>query len=272
MGREGAKIMKKWRGLLSLLFCILFISLLSGCGASGSSAEKQSESNKKILKLGTSADYAPFEYMDTAKGDEVIGFDIDLANMIAKELGYEVQVVDMDFNGLIPALQSGKVDFVLASMTPTPERKKSVDFSDVYYVAKNMIVTKKENGLKTMEDLKGKTVGVQTASIQEGEAKKLAKTIDMKLESRNRIPELIQEIQAGRFDAAIIENTVAKGYIKNSGGKLMGTTMQTSEQEAGSAIAFPKGSKLTDKFNQVLQEKMKNGEVDKLIKKWFDQQ
>jgi ABC-type amino acid transport substrate-binding protein len=263
--------MKKWFSLL--LSSILLIGLLSACGTSEKSAEKQSGGEeKKVLKMGTSADYAPFEYIDTAKGDEIIGFDIDLAKMIAEELGYEFEIVDMDFTGLIPALQSGKVDFVLAGMTPTEDRKKNVDFSDVYYVAKNMIVTKKGSDIKTVEDLKGKTVGVQTGSIQEGEAKDLAKTIEMKIESRNRIPELIQEINAGRFDAAIIEDTVAKGYIKNSNGKLEGNTIPTNEEEAGSAIAFPKGSKLRDEFNKVLQEKMKNGEVDKLIKKWFDQQ
>jgi len=160
---------------------------------------------------------------------------------------------------------------VLAGMTPTKDRKKNVDFSDVYYVSRNMIVSKKGSGIKTVKDLKGKTVGVQTGSIQEEEAKKIAKTVDMKLESRNRIPELIQEIQAGRFDAAIIEDTVAKGYLQTSNGKLEGHTIPTNEQEAGSAIAFPKGSKLRDEFNKVLREKIENGEVDQLIKKWFDQ-
>jgi arginine/lysine/histidine transporter system substrate-binding protein len=249
---------------------ILLIGLLSACGTGGEEKNESGE-QKKVLKMGTSADYAPFEYIDTAKGNEIIGFDVDLAKMITKELGYEFEIVDMDFTGLIPALQSGKVDFVLAGMTPTEERKKSVDFSDVYYVSRNMIVSKKGSGIKTVEDLKGKTVGVQTGSIQEGEAQKIAKTVDMKIESRNRIPELIQEIQAGRFDAAIIEDTVARGYLKTSNGKLEGHTIPTNEQEAGSAIAFPKGSKLRDEFNKVLQEKMKNGEVDKLVKKWFDQ-
>jgi arginine/lysine/histidine transporter system substrate-binding protein len=258
------------KSLLLFIASILLIGLLSACGAGGEQKSGSGE-QKKVLKMGTSADYAPFEYIDTAKGNEIIGFDVDLAKMIAKELGYEIQIIDMDFSGLIPALQSGKVDFVLAGMTPTKERKKNVDFSDVYYVARNMIVSKKGSGIKTVEDLKGKTVGVQTGSIQEGEANKIAKKVDIKIESRNRIPELIQEIQAGRFDAAIIEDTVAKGYLKNSNGKLEGYTIPTSEQEAGSAIAFPKGSKLRNEFNKVLQEKMKNGEVDKLIKKWFDQ-
>ncbi|GLH65035.1 MULTISPECIES: transporter substrate-binding domain-containing protein [Parageobacillus] len=258
------------KSLLLFIASILLIGLLSACGTGGEQKNGSGE-QKKVLKMGTSADYAPFEYIDTTKGNEIIGFDVDLAKMIAKELGYDVQIVDMDFSGLIPALQSGKVDFVLAGMTPTKERKKNVDFSDVYYVARNMIVSKKGSGIKTVEDLKGKTVGVQTGSIQEGEANKIAKKVDMKIESRNRIPELIQEIQAGRFDAAIIEDTVAKGYLDSSNGKLEGHTIPTDKEKSGYAIAFPKGSKLRDEFNKVLQEKIKNGEVDKLIKKWFDQ-
>lgn len=76
--------------------------------------------------MGTSADYPPFEYIDTAKGDsEAIGFDVDLAKAIGKKLGYDVQVKDMEFGGLIPALQSNKVDLVLAGMTPTEKRKRT---------------------------------------------------------------------------------------------------------------------------------------------------
>ena len=111
-------------------------------------------------------------------------------------------------------LKSGQADFVLAGMTPTEKRKKNVDFSDIYYTAQHMIISKKDSGINTLEDLKGKTVGVQLGSIQEGKAKEINKTIAIKVENRNRIPELIQEIKAGRFDAAIIEDTVAKGYFE----------------------------------------------------------
>ncbi|SFA97104.1 MULTISPECIES: transporter substrate-binding domain-containing protein [unclassified Bacillus (in: firmicutes)] len=254
------------------LMSILVVGLLAACGTGGkesNNATGKKEDDKKVLVMGTSADYPPFEYVDTAKGEEIIGFDIDLAKAIAKKAGYEIQVKDIDFNGLIPAIEAGQVDFVLAGMTPTEERKKNVDFSDIYYVAKNMIVSKKDSGIKTVEDLKGKTLGVQLASIQEGEAEEMAKTIDgLKVENRNRIPEIIQEIKAGRFDAAMIEDTVAKGYFKKNP-DLSGFTMEVSEEEAGSAIAFPKDSKLTEDFNKALNEMKENGEVDKLIVKWF---
>ncbi|MEH6988854.1 transporter substrate-binding domain-containing protein [Cytobacillus firmus] len=249
---------------------MLLVGLLAACGTSedGKSGSGES-SDKKVLTMGTSADYPPFEYVDSAKGEEIIGFDVDLAKAIAEKLGYEIQVKDMDFNGLIPALETSQVDFVLAGMTPTEERKENVDFSDVYYTASHMIVSKKGSGIESLEDLDGKTIGVQLASIQADKAEEIAETVDMTVENRNRIPELIQEIMAGRFDAAMIEDTVAKGYFEKNK-DLAGFTIEEDETEAGSAIAFPKGSELTEEFNAELLKMKENGELEELIVKWFD--
>lgn len=254
--------------LAFLLVTILMMGVLAACGTAKDENAGGNGEGKKKLTMGTSADYPPFEYVDTAKGDEIIGFDVDLAKMIAGELGYEVEVKDIEFNGLIAAIQADQVDFVMAGMTPTEKRKKSVDFSDVYYTAKHMIVSSKDSNIKTIEDLEGKTVGVQLSSIQADKAKEIGETVKIKVEQRNRIPELVQEIKAGRIDAAIIEDTVAEGYFKNNP-DLAGFTIEDDEEEAGSAIAFPKDSKLTEEFNKVLKEKMENGEVEKLVVKWF---
>jgi arginine/lysine/histidine transporter system substrate-binding protein len=260
--------MKKYISLF--MISILVIGLLAACGTGKSDSSKNGNGadGKKVLIMGTSADYKPFEYIDSAKSDEIIGFDVDLAKAIAGKLGYEVEVKDIEFSGLVQALKSGQVDFVLAGMTPTEERKKNVDFSDIYYTAKHMIVSKKDSGIKSLEDLKGKTVGVQLGSIQEEKAKEIAEKVDMKVENRNRIPEIIQEIKTGRFDAAIIEDTVAKGYFEKEK-NLSGFAISDDPEEAGSAIAFPKNSELTNDFNKVLKEMKENGELDQLIVKWF---
>jgi ABC-type amino acid transport substrate-binding protein len=127
----------------------------------------------KTLTLATSPDYPPYEFKDTAvSGNEIIGFDIDIAKYITKELGYELKVIGMDFNGLIPALEAKRADLVMAGMTPTAERKKNVDFSDLYYEAQNTIVAKKGSNLTKAEDLIGKKVGVQLGSIQQESVKK----------------------------------------------------------------------------------------------------
>ncbi|CAM3745054.1 transporter substrate-binding domain-containing protein [Cytobacillus oceanisediminis] len=258
--------------VIMLAMSVLLVGLLAACGTSekdSGNGSGEKESDKKVLVMGTSADYPPFEYVDSAKGEEIIGFDVDLAKAIAEKLGYEIQVKDMDFNGLIPALETSQVDFVLAGMTPTDERKKNVDFSDVYYTASHMIVSEKDSGIESLEDLNGKTVGVQLASIQADKAEEIAETVDLTVENRNRIPELVQEILAGRFDAAIIEDTVAKGYFEKNE-DLAGFTIEEDEQEAGSAIAFPKGSELTEEFNAELVKMKENGELEELIVKWFD--
>ena len=262
----GERQMKKW--LLSLLTVVFAGVLLSACGSSEESGSDGS-SDKKVLKMATSADYKPFEYIDTAKSEEIIGFDVDLAKTVAEKLGYELQVSDMDFGGLITALKNGQADLVLAGMTPTEKREESVDFSDIYYTSKHMVVTAKDSNITSAEDLKGATVGVQMGSIQETTADELAKTIDMKVEDRNRIPELVQEIKSGRFDAAIIEDMVAEGYLAKND-DLSGFVLEQSEEEVGYAMAFPKGSELRDQFNKELQVMKESGELQELVVKWFD--
>jgi arginine/lysine/histidine transporter system substrate-binding protein len=260
-------IMKK----LSLLIISLFVvGILAACGTStkeSNDASSGSEEEKKVLKMGTSADYPPFEYIDTAKGSDIIGFDIDLANALAEKTGYEIEVQDMDFNSLIPALQAKQIDIVLAGMTPTPERKENVDFSDIYYSKDQTVITLKDNDLKSVEELKDKTIGVQLGSIQEEAAVELSKQVTIKIENRNKISDIIQELKTGRFDAAIIETAVADGYFETDK-NLTGFKLEAAG-DAGSAVAFQKDSPVTKKFNDALIEMKENGELDELIAKWF---
>lgn len=241
--------------VLGFFISILMVGILGAC------------SNEKKLTMLTSADYPPYESMDTDT-NEIVGFDVDIAKYITKELGYELEVKDMDFNSLITAMNAGKGDFIMAGMTPDEDRKKNADFSDIYFTAKHLVVSKKDSGINTLADLEGKTVGVQTGSIQEDEAEKIAETVKITIETRNKVPELVQEILAGRFDAVIIEDTVAVGHFKNNP-DLTGFEIEEENGEAGSAIAFEKDSKLTEEFNRVLNEMKENGELDKLVVKWF---
>lgn len=221
----------------------------------------------KILKMGTSADYKPFEFHNTSSGkDEIVGFDIDIAKRLAQELGFELQIVDMDFNGLIPALQSQRVDFVMAAMTPTPERRQNIDFSTIYYEAKNTIISKKEKPFASLASLTGKKVGVQLGSTQQDTAQKIPQ---MQAKIYNRIPDIIQEVKAGRVDAAVVEESIARGYA-NAFPDLSFTVLENSE--GGYAIAFPKGSALVPAFNRVLDTIKRDGTLDRLAKKWFEAQ
>ncbi len=248
--------MKKFIGVLSAT--VLSIGMLSACN---------SKSDDKTLILGTSADYKPYEFIDT-KNDDIIGFDIDLAKELGKKTGYEIKVKDIDFGSLITAMNADKVDFIMAGMKETPKRAKKADFTDSYFIDQNQVVVNKDSNIKTLADLKGKTVGVQAASIQETKAIEVSKTTGFKVENRNRIPELVEELKAGRFDAVIIEQSVAKGYIEKLD-MIEGVLIEDFFEQSGSAVAFPKDSKLTAKFDKALAELKEDGTVDKLIKKWF---
>lgn len=257
---------KKFGWLFSISFLIvLAIHLITGLSKTEQAVAQSSGSQEKLVMV-TSADYPPYEFRDTASGkNDIIGFDVDIANRIAKENGFQLEIRDSDFNGLIPALQANRADFVMAGMTPNEERKKNVDFSDIYYEAKNTIVAKKGSNLKKPEDLAGKKVGVQLGSIQEKAAKKFK---DIKLSSLNKTSEIIQEIKANRINAAIIEDTIAKGFIANNPDLEFQIIPNT--EASGSAIAFPKGSKRVADFNRVLKQMKESGELESLVKKWFE--
>jgi His/Glu/Gln/Arg/opine family amino acid ABC transporter permease subunit len=229
----------------------------------------QSSIGKDELVMLTSPDYPPYEFYDTSGGDrKIVGFDVDIANAIARELGFKLTIQESDFNGLIPALQAGRADFVMAGMTPTPERKQNIDFSTIYYEAIDTIVAPIGSNLKSPEDLKGKQVGVQLGSIQEQNAKTMAEKIPgLQLKQLNKVPDLIQEIKAKRIDAAIIEDTIAQGFIQSNPDLEFHPI--PSEEQSGSAIAFPKGSNLVEPFNRVLDQMKSSGELETLATKWF---
>lgn len=218
----------------------------------------------KELTMGTSADYKPFAFYETAAGSEqIVGFDIDVAKHIAAELGFALQIKDMDFNGLIPALSAKRVDFVLAGMTPTPERRQNVDFSELYYEVYDTIVTPKDRPLTTLASLEGKTVGVQLGSTQQELANRIPRA---QVRVYNRIPDLIQEVKAGRVEAALIEESVALGYTQ-AFPDLMFTVLPQSS--GGYAIAFAKGSPLVAPFNRVIQKMKEDGTLTRLTQKWL---
>lgn len=256
---------RKWLFAI-LFFAVLALSVLVGNWRNNEVVAQQPGKAGQKLVMVTSADYPPYEFRDTATGkNEIIGFDADIAKYITKQLGFQLEIRDTDFNGIIPALQSGRADFAMAGMTPTAERRKNLDFSDIYYESKNTIVARRGSNLTKPEDLAGKKVGVQLGSTQEKAAQKFK---GVELISLNKTGEIIEEVKSKRINAAIIEDTIAKGFIA-SNPDLEFNTIPNAE-EAGSAIAFPKGSKLVGEFNRVLHQMQQSGEIEKLAKKWFE--
>lgn len=227
-----------------------------------STGNSDASAASKTIVMGTSPDYPPYENIDAKNNGEIVGLDVDIAKAIAKRLGYTLEIKSMDFNGLIAALQTGRVDFVMSAMSATEERKQTVDFSDVYYLARNTIISNKDDGYTTLDQLKDKRVGVQLGSTQE----LAVSNIGAKLTKLNKITDLIQELKSGRIDAAIVEDAVAADYAQNSPEFAVNYLPPGDD---GYAIAFPKGSSLAAKFNVELENMKKSGELDKLTDKWF---
>ncbi|OIK11287.1 ABC transporter substrate-binding protein [Bacillus sp. MUM 116] len=246
---------------------ITMVCMLVMIAACGKSNDKTANAKDKVLTMATSADFAPFESRDTAGNPQ--GFDIDLANMIAKELGYKLEIRDMKFDGLIGALQANRADMVLAGMSATEKRKKNVDFSTEYNRSGEMFITLKGANIKSVDDLKGKTVGVQLGTIQEEGAKKLQEKVQFDVKPLDNSTTLIQELLSKRIQVAYMDKSVATGYIKKQ--NLDGFDDPTSSSP-GMAVAFPKGSKLVGDVNKVLKKLEDNGELQKLKDKWLKDQ
>lgn len=261
----GGLTMKKLALILSI---VATMTVLSACGSS-EAANGEGENGKKTIVMGTSADYKPFEFIDTANSDEIVGFDIDIAKHITDELGYELKIENMDFSGLIAALNSNKVDFVFAGMSPNEKREKQVDFSDIYYEAHNAVISMEDASIKELGDLEGKKIGVQLGSIQEDKAKELQEEYEgIEVIQRDLIPQLVEELKTGRIDAAIIEDSVTSGYLEKNE-KLTQFIMDPNASK-GSAAAFPEDSELVEEFNKEIEKMKESGKMDELIKKWFE--
>lgn len=231
--------------------------------------KKEADSKGEKLVLATSADQAPFEFHLTAQGkDQIVGFDIDVAQALAKRLKRDLEVKDMDFNGIVSALVSKRADMAMASLNVTPEREKNVDFSIPYLSINYAVISKKEAPLKSVSDFKGKKIGAQLGSTTEQYGKTLVKqdpTIN--LASRNKLGDLIQEIKAGRLAGGLMDETAALEFAKKN--QDLSVSVLPADANNSIAIAFPKGSPLVAPVNDHLKEMAKNGELEALRKKWF---
>ncbi|WP_371372059.1 basic amino acid ABC transporter substrate-binding protein [Sporomusa aerivorans] len=248
----------------SILAIFVMVVGLAGCGQQPAKPAEQPK--PKALKVGSDTAFAPFEFQDE-KTKEYVGFDMDLIKAIGKQMGVEVEVQGMGFDGLIPALEGGQIDATISAMTITPERAQKVNFSKPYYKSGlSMVVKADNNTLKSFKDLEGKRIAVQIGTTGADEAKKIK---DAKIREFNTAPEAFIELKAGGVDAVVNDLPVNEYYIAQAGGKdakIVGEPL-TSE-EYGIATA-KKNTELADKINKALDELKKNGEYEKIYVKWF---
>ena len=266
--------------LLKIVFTIICLSLMiPNISISQANAEQTDQWEKAKergeLRVGLSADYAPYEFEHTKDGNrEYAWIDIELAKKIAKDNDIELKIVNMQFDSLLGALKTGKIDMIISGMAPTPERKKEVDFSDYYMeVKQRMIVQKKDKDkLKTVDDFKGKMIGVQKQTTQE----ELAKTEmpESQLSSLTRVPEVIMSLNSGKIDGMIIEGPVADAYLEKNP-NLTYSDVEFSDADKTTAIALPKNSpELMDRVNKSVKDVRDNNLIkdyqDKATEAMFD--
>ncbi|CUP05409.1 transporter substrate-binding domain-containing protein [Intestinibacter bartlettii] len=277
----------KLKKLLATGLATIMVMGLVGCSSSkGSSSSASSDASSSaakteklqqikdagVLKVGTSAEYSPYEFHKVVDGeDKIVGFDDFLVQEIAKDMGVKVEYEDMDFDGLLGALQADKVDIVLAGMTPDEKRKKSVDFSDIYYTNSNVcIVAKgKEDTIKKSEDLKDLKVGVQKGTTQ---ADYVTNTLGISDATQlKKIPDLMLELQNGKIDVIVTGKAVAEINVKKYDNIAIGNTTVGDEVAETSAAAIKKSGNGVDNtsfvksVNDTIKRLQDSGDMDKYM-------
>ena len=243
--------------MMAMMACSL---LLTGCGGE----EKKAADAPKVLRAGTEPAFAPFEFPQEGS-KELTGFDVELVQALGQKLGYKVEMVSMGFDALIPALQAGNIDVAIAGMTITDERKKVVDFTDSYYTSGLMIMVRKDSSVKSIDDLKGKTIACQIGTTGENKSRSVE---GANVKAFNTQDEAALELKNGGADAVIGDAPVIEYYMTKAGKEFAKTVGEKMEAEPY-GIALKKDNKLTADLNKALAEMKKNGEYDKLYTKWF---
>ncbi len=240
----------------------------SNTNNSNKSSEVNSSSIKEIkekgkIVVGTSADYPPYEFHKEIDGkDQIAGIDISIAQEVAKDLGVEIEIKDMDFDGLLVSLQAGKSDIVFAAMNPTDERRENADFSDIYNKEKNIFIVRKgeEDSIKSLADFKNKKIGVQKGSVQETLVKENIQDVEIK--GLGKATDLILDLKNKKVDAILLDSPVAKfNCEKNADIALTSITLEAKED--GAAIAMKKGStELQTEINKTIKRLKDEGKID----------
>lgn len=261
--------------ILSGVAAVALLFMLGACGGSqkseGDSQSKALDAVKDagVLKVGMSADFAPFEFHSMVDGkDKIVGADVDLANAIADDLGVDIEFMDMEFNAVLSSLEQGKVDIAISGISATPERKKSFDFSDNYYNPPQKVIVNKKNADKftSIDSLKGKKVGAQKGSVQEDVVKQ--QLPDAQMVSVAKVPNLIIELNQGSIDALVVEETVGASYIsQNPGLQFADIDLKSSKDEAYS-IALPKDSgTLKTEIDKIIKKLNDSGKIEEFVQK-----
>ena len=276
---KNLSILKKM--LVLALSAAMLLTVLTGCGSSETAAPQDEQATeapateqpaatastlleqieaKGKLVVGTEAQYAPYEFKDLDAN--FVGCDMWLAQQIADSLGVELEIVDMSFAGIIPAVQSGQVDLGIAAFTNTPERAEEIDFSNLYETSAQLLIVKTGNAdtYSTKEALAGQKVGAQKGTIQSQLIQSALP--DSELFELEKYPALALEVQNGNIAGLVVDQAVGESLVANSNGELEVSNFEFSAEEAsfGKSVVIAKGNEdLVAAVNEVIDKVASDG-------------
>lgn len=255
--------MKNLKKIAAIILSAALVVALAACGSSKDSDSNKSSCKAGTLTMGTNASFPPYEYVDD--NGNIVGIDAEIAQAIADKLGMKLEIKDMEFESLVPAVKAKSIDLALAGMTVTDERKQSVNFSDSYSTGVQVVIVKENSEIKTVDDLKGKKIGVQAGTTSDTYCSEDFGEENVKQFSNGSLA--VAALANGQVDCVVIDNEPAKNYVAaNSGLKILDTEYVTEDY----AIAISKDNdELLKKVNNALKELKEDGTVDKIVGKYI---
>ncbi len=243
--------MKKLLALV--LVVVLAAGVLAGCGA---------KKDDNVLTMATNAAFPPYEFYEN---ETIVGIDAEIAGEIAKKLGMELEIVDTEFGSIIAGVQSGKYDMGMAGLTVTDERKEMVNFTSSYATGIQSVIVTEDSDIKTLDDLKGKKIGVQQDTT--GHIYAAGDYGDEMVTPFNKGADAVAALSSGKVDCVIIDNEPAKSFVKaNKGLKILDTDYAVEDY----AICIAKeNTELLEKVNKALEELIADGTVQKIVDKYI---
>lgn len=259
--------MRKTR--LTTLFAVALLALTAlvaaGCGGGSSSTSEESSGGSgggETLTVGSDIPYPPFEQ---GRPGHYTGFDIELIEAIAQKIGRKAEVQDTSFETIFRDVAQGKFDAAISAATITEEREKAVDFSNPYYLSEQAVLVTEGSPIKSLEDLEGKTVGVQQGTTGQELAKEELGGSEIRPYPEG--PDAVNALKAGTVEGVVIDAPVAKNAVEKSGGVEIAEVIAT-EEDYGIVVAQGE-EELLEEINKGLEEVEKDGTYTKIFEKWF---
>ena len=264
--------MKKLFKIFALLTLALGLMVAAGCGANQTSEEPnkapEPTTEKAVLKVGSEASYAPFEYVDEKTG-EITGFDAELVTAIAEAVGMKAEITHVEWDGLYPALNTNQVDVVISAMTITDDRKKEVNFSDPYFEAQQLIAIKEGASITGLKDLVGKPVGVQANTTGQYVLEKVSGVNADDIKPYPTTPDAMMNLTNGSVQAVVADGPVVLNFIKNNADAKLTTVTDNFEKEYYGMAIKKDNTELVAKINEGLKKVKDSGKYDEIYNKYF---